>query len=233
MFCIDTATKRSLRGWVVWVGSTEEHQLFAPRDKALRCMDRGRSLAIALRRRYWPREDERGPAAAMELRSTSPQSGRVQMGYVVCYTCLVLAGLRLVASRSEKAECALPGWPADALEAWPFRGARERCFCAYTSPEPSVLDSQCRTWREWVSTDRVSPDRLHQRPRATIIGGKRGNASASRYAYVGDWAVDLGSGHGADCERRLSPTCQAVGAHVLSTPRRCVPAVSPPCVTAV
>jgi hypothetical protein len=52
-----------------------------------------------------------------------------------------------------------------------------------------------------------------------VIGATQGNASRGRYAFVRDWAVDLGSGFDAECDRTRSAECAAVGAHILSIPR--------------
>lgn len=119
--------------------------------------------------------------------------------------------------------CHLPSWPSTAeVATWPFKGLRERCFCAYAAHtlDYRLLDAGCPSWRHWVSTDRVTPNRVSHHDRATVLAGVAGNASASRYAFVGDWAVDLGSGYGEDCNRGHSAECLAIGAHVLSVPRQ-------------
>ena len=121
-------------------------------------------------------------------------------------------------------ECPLPDWPAVAtVAAWPFLGARERCFCAYSTQSLDVRDSltaACPTWRDWVTTDGETPNRVsHHGAHATVLGGTDGNVSSSRYAFVGDWAVDLGSGYGAECDRARTADCMAIGAHVLTVPR--------------
>lgn len=126
-------------------------------------------------------------------------------------------------SSGGKSHCPLADWPSAAeVAAWPLRGQRERCFCAYAQqPNARVLESECPSWRDWVSTDRVTPDRVTQTSvRATVLAAAAGNATSSRYAFVGDWAVDLGSGYGADCDPTRSPGCVATGAHVLSVPRK-------------
>ncbi|KAL1527080.1 hypothetical protein AB1Y20_015763 [Prymnesium parvum] len=151
----------------------------------------------------------------------------------------LLAAFASLAMRGERPSCTLPGWPdVSTVARWPLHGAREQCFCAYAHagapPTPATppprggearaasapLDAGCPSWREWVSTDGEHADRIsHFGASATVLGARRGNASASRYAFVGDWAVDLGSGFGAECDRARSPRCEAVGAHVLSLPR--------------
>lgn len=114
------------------------------------------------------------------------------------------------------AACSLPG------SASMPGGAAERCFCAYAQyrdTDYERLDAACPSWRTWVSTDGTTPGRVRQHGAATVLGAERGNASAGRYAYVLDWAIDLGSGYGAECDTARSPRCEAVGAHVLSIPR--------------
>jgi len=124
---------------------------------------------------------------------------------------------RLVGSK-----CSMPGWEHKALAEMPLHGARERCFCAYAQPDDlDRLSSECAKWRRWVSTDGHVPDRVWQHGTSTILGSRRGgNETQGRYAFVNDWAVDLGSGFDAECDAGRSPGCVAVGAHVLSLPRR-------------
>ena len=63
-------------------------------------------------------------------------------------------------------------------------------------------------------------------------------ASTSHYASMTDWAVDLGSGFGEDCDVAKSPTCNSEGAHILSIPRtsyisECCDATAPDSVAAM
>lgn len=97
----------------------------------------------------------------------------------------------------------------------PFGGARERCFCAYGQTDLT----ECPSWRDWVSTDGIHPDRLLRTDEAVVIAGSQGNSTAGRYQYVRDWAVDLGSGYDKECNSAIAPRCESDGAHVLSIPR--------------
>ena len=128
--------------------------------------------------------------------------------------------------------CTPPHWPPPAVvKAWPHDGERERCFCAYSQlasgGDISSLTAACPSWPDFVSTDGVTPDRVHAAgalatASATVLGSRDGNASAvghPRYGPMSDWAIDLGSGYGEDCDPSLSPGCAAVGTHLLSIPR--------------
>jgi hypothetical protein len=114
--------------------------------------------------------------------------------------------------------CSLAGWEVSALAEWPRHGERERCFCAYA--DLHHLSAECPRWRKWASADGLTPNRVWHHGTATILGSRHGdNATSGRYAFVNDWATDLGSGFGAECRRDRAPDCVAVGAHVLSLPR--------------
>ena len=128
--------------------------------------------------------------------------------------------------------CTLPHWPPDAeVQKWPHDGEREKCFCAYSQlasgGDISSLTAACPSWPDFVSTDGVTPDRVHAvgasaTASATVLGSRDGNATAvghQRYGPMSDWAIDLGSGYGNDCDTTLSPGCAAVGTHLLSIPR--------------
>jgi hypothetical protein len=65
----------------------------------------------------------------------------------------------------------------------------------------------------------LSAGLVHQHGAATILGSPSGNTSSGTYGYVSDWAVDMGSGFGAECNVSLSPDCVSTGVHVLSLPR--------------
>lgn len=122
-------------------------------------------------------------------------------------------------SRDDDA-CSLPDWPSVPTQ-WELGGARERCFCAYAlfGHGSAMLARLCPSWRDWVSTDGVGVTRLRPHGAAMVIGAQRGNGSMGRYAFVRDWAVDLGSGFDTECDRTRSAECVAIGAHVLSIPR--------------
>eukprot|EP00962_Isochrysis_galbana_P060632 scaffold35300_cov90-Isochrysis_galbana.AAC.1 len=134
------------------------------------------------------------------------------------------AQVRAAALRSSGSSCSLPSWPDPAtVAAWPIRGARERCFCAYASLEAiglGGLAAECPRWADFVSKDGgVSAGLVHQHGAATVLGSPLGNASSGSYGYVSDWAMDMGSGFGAACNVRVSPGCVPTGVHILSMPR--------------
>ncbi|KAJ1444720.1 hypothetical protein M885DRAFT_552212 [Pelagophyceae sp. CCMP2097] len=122
-------------------------------------------------------------------------------------------------------DCGLVHWPGVQPE-WGHSGSSEKCFCAYamatTYPDRgiSILDEDCPGWRKYVSTDLSAWDKLVSFGAATIQGKlSGGNATSGKYASMTDWAVDLGSGYGRDCDPASSPGCESTGAHVLSIPR--------------
>ena len=96
------------------------------------------------------------------------------------------------------AECSLRNWPG-VQPSWRHGGASEKCFCAYAGGAP--LDQACPHWKDYVSADGTHADKLSTYGRATIQGKRAGNATTSRYGSMTDWALDLGSGFGADCDR--------------------------------
>uniref|UniRef100_A0A7S0L4K3 Uncharacterized protein n=1 Tax=Coccolithus braarudii TaxID=221442 RepID=A0A7S0L4K3_9EUKA len=120
--------------------------------------------------------------------------------------------------------CELPGWPdPSTIASLPRSGAAERCFCAYAqlgSMRMRDFSKQCPLWPHFVSTDGAHPNRVSHHRSVAVLGKVEGNASAGRYGYVGDWATDIGSGFGAECNTTLSPECSPIGAHVLAIPRR-------------
>ena len=124
------------------------------------------------------------------------------------------------------ATCTVPGWPDNAtVNSWPYSGAREKCFCAYATMPPgssgTSLDAACPSWKSYVSTDNITPGRVKVFGQAaTVLGVPAANATPSHFGSMSDWSVDLGSGLSYDCNTTLSPGCVAVGAHVLSIPRR-------------
>ena len=113
-------------------------------------------------------------------------------------------------------ECSLRNWPG-VQPSWRHGGASELCFCAYAGG--ADLDETCPRWKDYVSADGTHADKLSTHGRATVQGKRAGNATTSKYGSMTDWALDLGSGFGADCDRGRSPTCESVGAHALSIPR--------------
>ena len=141
---------------------------------------------------------------------------------------IMLFNLHRITSFFGRPLCHISNWPSSrVVESWPFDGERERCFCAYSELEGrsdgarmNTLNAECPSWPRFVSTDRTTPDRVGHFGSATVLGRRQGNATSGRYGYVGDWALDLGSGFGEDCNRSLSPDCRAIGAHVLTIPSR-------------
>lgn len=129
---------------------------------------------------------------------------------------LALLMLHAAGASPAAAECSLRNWPG-VQPSWRHGGASEKCFCAYAGGAP--LDQACPHWKDYVSADGTHADKLSTYGRATIQGKRAGNATTSRYGSMTDWALDLGSGFGADCDRSRAPTCRSVGAHVLSIPR--------------
>lgn len=134
---------------------------------------------------------------------------------VLTRLCPVLL-LALNAADAAAAECSLRNWPG-VQPSWRHGGASELCFCAYAGG--AALDEACPRWKDYVSADGTRADKLSTYGRATIQGKRAGNATTSRYGSMSDWALDLGSGFGADCDRGRAPTCQSVGVHTLAIPR--------------
>ena len=131
-----------------------------------------------------------------------------------CVVLALLCGAAAVEARDPDA-CAVPRWPG-VQASWHHGGASEKCFCAYAQGAP-IDDDLCPTWKTYVSTDNETANKL-SRSGTALVQGNASVGSASKYGSMTDWAVDLGSGYGEDCDPVLSPGCAAVGAHVLSIP---------------
>eukprot|EP00617_Octactis_speculum_P014059 CAMPEP_0185755870 /NCGR_PEP_ID=MMETSP1174-20130828/14338_1 /TAXON_ID=35687 /ORGANISM="Dictyocha speculum, Strain CCMP1381" /LENGTH=269 /DNA_ID=CAMNT_0028434593 /DNA_START=155 /DNA_END=964 /DNA_ORIENTATION=- len=84
------------------------------------------------------------------------------------------------------------------------------------------LDDRCPSWKTYVSTDELQPDKIHQLPASTVQGMLNPDrpTTALHYASIVDWAVDLASGFGNDCDPTSAQGCESIGAHVLSIPRQ-------------
>ena len=128
--------------------------------------------------------------------------------------------------------CDVARWPG-VQPSWHHGGASEQCFCAYamTAPGATPDDDLCPSWKTYVSTDNATANKL-SRAGAALVQGNYSLESAERYGSMTDWAVDLGSGYGADCDVATSPGCDSVGAHALSIPKdayydRCCDAAAP------
>ena len=150
---------------------------------------------------------------------------------LACAVSICLASL-FARARSPPPPCSLPAWPGEeVVSSWEHHGSRERCFCAYAAlaahaqpgtPRLRELEESCPRWADFVSLDGGhSATMVHASGAfAVALGSTSGNASERKYGYVPDWAADLGSGYGEDCDVSRDPRCEAVGAHVLSLPRR-------------
>ncbi|KAH8043952.1 hypothetical protein JL722_14916 [Aureococcus anophagefferens] len=128
--------------------------------------------------------------------------------------------------------CDVARWPG-VQPSWHHGGASEQCFCAYamTAPGATPDDDLCPSWKTYVSTDNNTANKL-SRSGAALVQGNYSLESAEKYGSMTDWAVDLGSGYGADCDVAKSPGCDSVGAHALSIPKdayydRCCDAAAP------
>lgn len=150
---------------------------------------------------------------------------------LACAVSICLASL-FARARSPPPPCSLPAWPGEeVVSSWEHHGSRERCFCAYAAlaahahsgtPRLRELEESCPRWADFVSLDGGhSATMVHASGAFAIaLGSISGNVSERKYGYVPDWAADLGSGYGEDCDLSRDPRCEAVGAHVLSLPRR-------------
>ena len=127
-----------------------------------------------------------------------------------------LVVLHAAAASPAADECSLRNWPG-VQPSWRHGGASELCFCAYAGG--AELNAACPRWRDYVSADGVHADKLSTHGRATVQGKRAGNATTGKYGSMTDWALDLGSGFGSDCDVARSPGCDSVGAHALSIPR--------------
>ena len=132
-----------------------------------------------------------------------------------CVVLALLCGAAAVEALDPDA-CAVPRWPG-VQASWHHGGASEKCFCAYAQGAP-IDDDLCPTWKTYVSTDNETANKL-SRSGTALVQGNASVGSASKYGSMTDWAVDLGSGYGEDCDPSLSPGCAAVGTHLLSIPR--------------
>ena len=124
-------------------------------------------------------------------------------------------------ARESEAVCVVPGWPPRGRgRSRPTPSRAALCFCAYAQhSQRGDIPGLCPQWTQFVSTDGISADKLLQHGAATVLGKVGGNATMERYGSVVDWAVDLGSGPGRDCDRTAAPACAAAGLHLLSIPR--------------
>ena len=123
-------------------------------------------------------------------------------------------------AQGQGANCRLPRWPADReVQQWQHQGAREKCFCAYASHDPSsdeardLLTRSCPLWPEWVSSNHgMSANLISHTPRSTILGNDVDGS-------ILDWAVDLGNGFNQRCTTQQKGLCMPIGHHILSIPR--------------
>mmetsp|Transcript_39259 Transcript_39259/g.117336 ORF Transcript_39259/g.117336 Transcript_39259/m.117336 type:complete len:312 (-) Transcript_39259:132-1067(-) len=100
------------------------------------------------------------------------------------------------------------------------RDAATRCFSAYVAYASdgnlTKLEAICSAWREWVTTDGVSPDKVHAAGAAIVLGQRMGSNQTGHYGSLRDGGVDLGCGF--NCDRGNSG--ESKGVHVLSIPVR-------------
>ena len=116
--------------------------------------------------------------------------------------------------------CNVPNFPSQSIvNAWRYNGAREKCFCGYsTYTDIDSLSKVCPSWYKYVSTDNQTANKVHQLGVATVLGSTINNLTLSRYGQMTDWSVDFGSGYNNDCNKTLTPNCLPRGSHVLSIP---------------
>lgn len=91
-----------------------------------------------------------------------------------------------------------------------------RCFAAYasyaSSPNEETLAQACPAWDDWVSTDGIHADKVHDGGSVFILGQRAGNATTNRIGSIADAMVDLGGGFDND----LVPGGKSIGVHLLS-----------------
>eukprot|EP00930_Biecheleria_cincta_P070800 TRINITY_DN58403_c0_g1_i1.p1 TRINITY_DN58403_c0_g1~~TRINITY_DN58403_c0_g1_i1.p1 ORF type:complete len:312 (+),score=36.00 TRINITY_DN58403_c0_g1_i1:90-1025(+) len=94
----------------------------------------------------------------------------------------------------------------------------ERCFAAYVeysrTKNLADLDTKCPIWREWISTDGNTPDKIHASNAAVILGHRHGNATTGRSGTIADIGIDVGSGWS---NSRVTGGL-STGVHILSIP---------------
>ena len=112
--------------------------------------------------------------------------------------------------------CNVPNFPSPSIvNAWRYNGAREKCFCGYsTFTDIDSLSNVCPSWYKYVSTDNQTANKVNQLGVATVLGSTVNNLTLSRYGQMTDWSVDFGSGYNNDCNKSLTPNCLPTGSHM-------------------
>eukprot|EP00413_Alexandrium_margalefii_P044049 CAMPEP_0204594916 /NCGR_PEP_ID=MMETSP0661-20131031/52359_1 /ASSEMBLY_ACC=CAM_ASM_000606 /TAXON_ID=109239 /ORGANISM="Alexandrium margalefi, Strain AMGDE01CS-322" /LENGTH=291 /DNA_ID=CAMNT_0051605373 /DNA_START=72 /DNA_END=947 /DNA_ORIENTATION=- len=100
------------------------------------------------------------------------------------------------------------------------RNAATRCFAGYVNYASdrnlSLLEAVCPSWRQWVTTDGTSPNKVHAAGTAVVLGHREGSAEKGFYGSIRDGGVDVGCGFNCD----LAVGGKSNGVHLLSIPVR-------------
>lgn len=93
-----------------------------------------------------------------------------------------------------------------------------RCFSAYVdysrTNNLADLENKCPGWREWISTDGNTPDKIHTSNTALVLGHRHGNATTGLSGTIADIGIDVGGGWSSS---RVAGGL-STGVHILSIP---------------
>lgn len=93
-----------------------------------------------------------------------------------------------------------------------------RCFSAYVdysrTNSLAHLQTECPDWRIWISTDGITPDKIHTSGAAIVLGHASDNAATGLSGSIADIGIDIGGGWWSSKVAGGMST----GVHILSIP---------------